>query len=128
MKNNIHYQLFKKLPDIAFINKLCHLYGIKNFDTNYEFTIRDLEKLNTIENIDNIKYELYEYYLNCKFKKYVENLTEKKSITILRHFLKIINYKVLSREKYSDSRKYLLYNIKNNNITSDDYEFTVNFD
>ncbi len=125
---NIYFQLFKRLPEAEFIDKIAQIYGIKDLDINYKFTIRDLEKNSVIERLNNLKEELNNYYLNCKFKKYVEDLTEKKSITILRHLLKVIDYKVVSHEKYSDNRKYLVYNIKNINKTFDDSELTVNFD
>ncbi len=122
---NIYFQLFKVLPDLEFINKITKLYGLNDLDINYKFTLKDLEKMGTVEKLNNIKDELANYYLNCKFKKYMDNLTEKKSITILRHFLKVIDYKVVSREKYSDNRKYLAYNIIN---TNPEYELTLNFD
>ncbi len=125
---NIYFQLFKKLPDIIFINKIAQLYGIKDLDINYKFTIKDLEKNNVVQKLNDIKDEIGIYYLNCKYKKYIDNLTEKKSITVLRHLLKIINYKVISHEKYSDNRKYLVYNIKNNNKIFDNSELTINFD
>ena len=125
---NIYFQLFKVLPEINFINKIANLYGIKDLDTCYKFSLKDLTKLEITNKIDKMKDELKEYYLNCKYKKYTENLTEKKSITILRHFLKVINYKVISKEKYSDNKKYLIYNIKNNNLISKDYKLTMNFE
>ncbi len=125
---NIHFQLFKVLPTKEFIDKIAQLYGVKDFDTNYKFTIKDLENCDIVGRLNDMRLELFEYYLNCKFKKYMEDLTEKKSITILRHFLRVINYKVESREKYSNNRKYLVYNLKNINISPDDYELTINFD
>lgn len=125
---NVHFQLFKVLPNKEFIDKIAQLYGIKDFDTNYIFTIKDLEKRNIIGQLNNLKLEIAVYYLNCKFKKYMEDLTEKKSITVLRQFLRVINYKVESKEKYSNRKKYLVYNLKNTNISSDDYDFTINFD
>lgn len=125
---NIYYQLFKKLPEIDYINKVATLFGIHDLDVHYNFTLKDLEKTNIIEKIEAIRSELSEYYLNCKFRKYVSDLTEKKCITILRHFLKVINYKVISREKYSDNKKYLVYNIKNGYKTPEKYHLVMSFD
>lgn len=126
--NTVHFQLFKVLPSKDFVDKIAQLYGIKDFDTNYIFSIKDLENYNTVEKLNNMRTEIAGYYLNCKFNKYMGDLTEKKSITVLRHFLRVINYKIESREKYSNNRKYLIYNLKNMNIGPDDYELTVNFD
>jgi len=125
---NVHFQLFKVLPNKEFIDKIAQLYGIKDFDINYKFTIKDLENRKVIDKLNDLKLEIAVYYLNCKFKKYMEDLTEKKSITVLRQFLRVINYKVESREKYSNRKKYLVYNLKNTNISLDDYDFTINFD
>jgi len=125
---NIYFQLFTRMPDLEFINKIVQLYGIKDLDINYKFTLRDLQKMGTVEKLNEMRGELKNIYLNCKFCRYVDNLTEKKSITILRHFLKVINYKLVSQEKYSDSRKYLVYRIKCIDVTQDNYDFTINFD
>jgi hypothetical protein len=126
--STIHFQLFKVLPSREFIHKIAQLYDIKDFDTNYMFTLKNLENIKTVENLNKMNTEISKYYLNCKYNKYMKDLNEKKSITILRHFLRIINYKVESREKYSNNHKYLLYNIKNMNISPDDYELTIEFD
>ena len=123
----VYYQLYNELPDKDFINQVCELYGIQDFDTNYIFSLRDLEKLETVKKLTELGNEFKKYYLNCKYKKYVEDLNEKKSITLLRQLLKLIQYKVISREKYSDGRKYLIYHIKNMNINPDDYDLTIDF-
>jgi len=112
-KNN--YQLFGRKPNKQFIQTLVSYYGVKDLDSKYRFTLRDLEKLGTVSKITEHCEDLREYYLNCKYIKYVQDLNEKKCITILRHFLKLINYKVISREKYSNNSKYLLYEIVNCN-------------
>lgn len=122
-----YYQLFNVLPNREFIDKVCRFYGIIDFDTNYVFSLRDLEKMETCKKINEMKEEFKIYYIGCKYKKYVEYLDEKKSITILRQLLKVINYKVISREKYSDGKKYLIYSLKNNNTNSDDYTLTIDF-
>lgn len=125
-KNN-HYQLFKKIPDNEFIEKICNIYGIRNLDTSYTFTLKDLESRGTVKKLNDMSSEISEYYLNCKFKKYMKELDEKRSITILRHFLKPLEYKVFSREKYSNNQKYLLYYIRNMSKRVD-VDFVVRFD
>lgn len=124
---NIYFQLFKKLPDMKTVIKIVELFGIKDLDPNYKFTINDLKKNNILDNLKDINHILDDYYLKCKYDKYVVNLTEKKAITILRHFLKVIDYKVVSREKYSNNKKYLVYNIQNNKIDTN-ISLTLNFE
>ena len=55
--------------------------------------------------------ELYKYYIPCKSKKYLVDLSEKKCITILRQFLKIHNHTLISKEKYVKGKKNLFYQV-----------------
>ena len=45
-------------------------------------------------------------------KIYFKNINSKNIITILRQILKVYNYKINAVEKYSNGKKYLLYNLK----------------
>jgi len=123
-------QLFKKIPENEFITELTKLYGINDYDSSYTFTLKDLQNRNIITNLYNLSDKIKEYYINCKYEKYFTDLTEKKTITILRHFLKIINYKVISREKYANGHKYLLYNIVNKlqTINTNNNYIVISFD
>ena len=47
----------------------------------------------------------------CKKKKYLQNLTEKKIITLLRQFIKCYDYVLYSKEKYIQGEKYLTYQL-----------------
>ena len=60
------------------------------------------EKLNTLK----------EFYLPCKRKVYFDDLNHKKIITILRQSIKLLGYKIESREKLSQGQKLLIYRIK----------------
>ena len=51
--------------------------------------------------------ELQKYYIPCKSKKYLNQLNEKKCITILRQFLKIHNHTLNSKERYIKGKKQL---------------------
>ena len=52
------------------------------------------------------------YYLKCKHNKYLDQINEKKLITLFRQILKPYNFKIIAIEKYENSSKYLLYIIK----------------
>jgi hypothetical protein len=104
-------QLFRITPDRNIVLKLLSFYGIDGFDDNRYFTKNDLESLKTIDNIHSLKDELYNYYIPCKSKIYLNNITEKKSITILRQFLKTHNYTLMSKEKYIQGVKHIIYKI-----------------
>ena len=51
------------------------------------------------------------YYIPCKSKKYLKDLNEKKCITLLRQFLKVHNFTLMSKEKYVNGKKYLFYQV-----------------
>ena len=104
-------QLFRTIPDRAFTIKLLNLYGIDDFTDTHFFTKNDLDKLDTINKLHEIKDRLDEYYIPCKSKTYLQDITLKRSIVILRHFLKCHNYNIHSKEKFIKNVKYITYRI-----------------
>ena len=120
MKN----QLFRRNPDRYIINDLMSIFNIKSLDDkNFHFTKIDLINLNIVEKIHKIKEKLEIYYLPCKANMYLLNLTEKKTITILRQFLKYIDYNLKMKEKYIKGKKNYLYYIHKNK-----QKITISFD
>lgn len=124
-----HNQLFKIIPPYEYVEQIVKIYGPPSIDSNYQFSLQDLKKKNVLEKIIEIKEELKKYYINCKAKKYLENITYKRLITILRQLLRYHNYVLKSTEKYSNSTKYLLYNIQKKDIEEKkDYGLVMSFD
>ena len=107
MKN----QLFRISPDMEITENILKLFGIKDIHDNHSFTRENLIDLKTVENMNGLSEELFKYYIPCKSKKYLVNLNEKKCITILRQFLKIHNYTLISKEKYVKGNKQLFYQV-----------------
>ena len=106
MKNQKN-QLFRVSPNIEITERLLVNFGIKGLDDNHSFTRENLSDLN----INGMHNELVRYYIPCKAKKYLTDLNEKKCITILRQFLKIQNYTLMSKDKYIDGKKILFYQV-----------------
>jgi hypothetical protein len=104
-------QLFKIIPEKKFILELLKLYGIENLEDTRFFTKDNLDSLNTLENIINIIDELNIYYLPCKSKVYLKDITLKRCIVILRQFIKILNYTLFSKEKFIKGKKTTIYQI-----------------
>ena len=104
-------QLFKKIPPADIIDRIARLYSINNYDDNIKLTLNKLTQLKTIEKLQDIIPELKQYYVKCKGNYYLENLTPKKSITLLRQLIKLKGYTLSSREKYANGSKYLEYKI-----------------
>ena len=110
MKNQKN-QLFRVSPNIEITERLLVNFGIKGLDDNHSFTRENLSDLNTVKNINGMHNELVRYYIPCKAKRYLTDLNEKKCITILRQFLKIQNYTLMSKDKYIDGKKILFYQV-----------------
>ena len=111
MKN----QLFRRNPDRYIINDLMVIFNINSIDDeNFYFTKQDLYKLNVVNKMNDIKEKLEIYYLPCKAKIYLKDIKEKNCITILRQFIKYIDYNLTLKEKYINGTKNYLYFIKSN--------------
>ena len=65
----------------------------------FHFTKHDILNSDLIEKIIELKDKLLIYYIPCKAKIYLENINEKKCITILRQMLKYLNYNLKIKEK-----------------------------
>ena len=104
-------QLFKNMPDRSFVIELINLYGIEDFDDDKYFTKKTLETLNTIQNLNGIKDKLNEYYIECKSKTYLTDITLKRCIVILRQFLRCHGYTLFSKEKFVKGEKQTIYKI-----------------
>jgi len=112
-------QLFRNLPDIDIIILLLETFGLISLqDTNF-FTKQTLKDNDTITKINDINDKLQTYYLPCK-KKYLDNKTDKGCITILRQFIKVHGYTLVSKEKYIKREKMCVYRL----IELDDKEST----
>ena len=105
-------QLFRKIPEMGIINKVLNCFGLQNIEDTTIFSRNDLINRQTIQQILQIKTDLEEYYLPCKARTYLNQLTEKNVITVLRQLIKYYGYKVYSKEKYMKGDRYITYQIQ----------------
>jgi hypothetical protein len=113
-------QLFRKKPSKDLVIEFLKIYGLDGFEEGKTFTRNCLNTLNIEENLINFVSKLNEYYLPCKRKIYLEEITIKKSITILRQILKLFDYVVKSNERYIKGEKIIVYHIKSLNVSKKD--------
>lgn len=124
-------QLFSNEPPFDLVIKVLYILINKEINSNiyYEFSRKNLMNKNIVSKVDVFIPELKKYYLKCKHKKYLENLDEKKVITIFRQILRPYNYNISTIEKYDNAEKYLLYTIeKKKDLTLKKINSVVNFD
>ena len=107
MKN----QNFNKNPDMQIIQSILETFGLDNLEDDRCFTKEHMTEIKTVENLTLLKEKLNEYYLPCKSKIYLKDLTEKKCITVLRQFVKNYNYKVIGIEKSIKGQKTTTYRL-----------------
>jgi len=115
-KQNYKNQLFAKInPPFDLVKKILGLLINYPFDDlHYEFTKKIIIEKKVLDKIGPYIEELKKYYLKCKHAKYLENIDEKKYITILRQIMHPYNYSIKAYEKYNNGEKYLLYVIIKN--------------
>ena len=97
-------QLFKINPDQNIINLLLGIFGLDDLNDSRFFTKKNMIDLDIVQQMNDNHATFYKYYLPCKGKIYLNNLNEKKCITILRQFLKPFYYKCIAIEKSSDGK------------------------
>ena len=103
-------QLFRRNPDRYIISDILKIFNIESLDDeNFYFTKSDLLNSDIIDNITKIKHKLEVYYIPCKAKVYLENIDINKSITILRQFLKYMEYNLKLKERYVNGIKNYQY-------------------
>lgn len=104
-------QLFRKIPPRNMVIKILNAFGLKDFNDQKYFSRKDLESINCVQTINEMKNILGEYYLPCKSRTYLNDLTNKNSITILRQIVRLYDYNVVSKEKYIKGDKFIIYQL-----------------
>jgi hypothetical protein len=104
-------QNFRKNPDMQIIQSILETFGLDNLEDDRFFTKEHMKEINTKENLILLKPRLEEYYLPCKAKEYLNNITEKRCVCILRQLVKNYNYKVIGIEKSVKGNKETTYRL-----------------
>ena len=104
-------QLFRILPEVEIINTLLEMFGLSSLHDTKSFTKESLKENDTINKLCKMKDVLDRYYLPCKSKNYTTNINEKRCITILRQFIKVHGYTLISKERYIEGKKMSVYRL-----------------
>jgi hypothetical protein len=104
-------QLFKQTPDNDILLKILNTLGIDEFKEEFSFRKKDFFLLGTIDKMKLIENDLRKYYYPCKAKLYLDNIDENKCITIIRQFLRFFGHNLISKEKYNNGEKYIIYSL-----------------
>jgi hypothetical protein len=104
-------QLFKEKVSEEVLILILDAFNLKGLEDDVCFSKSDLEKHGTVKKIEMFKDKLYQFYLPCKAKIYLEDINENKCITLLRQILKLFQVKLVSRQKYVKYKKTTIYSI-----------------
>lgn len=106
-------QLFsqKVSPDV--VQRLIECFGLKNLEDRKSFSKQELVQLGTVDRLNAMKPDLETYYLPCKAKVYLSDLTEKKTLTVLKQVLRLHGYCVQSYERNMNHKKVIFYRLMN---------------
>lgn len=104
-------QLFVKMVDVDMLCKLLACFELKGLHDMQMFSKNELVQRKTAEKMLALKPELQTYYLRCKAQIYLDNITLKKSITVLKQVLRLYDYYLVSHEKNINNKKVIFYQL-----------------
>ena len=97
-------------PDIHIIGSLLSVFGLDDLEDGRYFSREYLKENQVVQKMETLSGELKNYYIPCKQKNLV-NLSEKRSVTVLRQFIKPFGYKCQGTEKSVDGSKTMMYQL-----------------
>jgi len=128
-------QLFGKAIPREVMQQLLDCFGLTNLDDKHTFKKQDLIFLGTVLKLNTLRPMLEDYYLPCKAKLYLDEMTEKKSITVLRQILRLFKYHITSKERNINTKKIIFYSLTSDqelenviNMKSQQLSRTLRFD
>tara|TARA_Y100000389_G_C17399388_1_gene484440 strand:- start:591 stop:998 length:408 start_codon:yes stop_codon:yes gene_type:complete len=104
-------QLFKFEPTEELCLEVVQSFGLQSLDDTTSFSKKDLIAINAVGRLYALKSKLDKCYIPCKARTYLNDITPKNAITILRQFMRCVDKKVISKEKYYRGTKYVIYQI-----------------
>lgn len=107
------HQLFRLKVETDVLIKLLKCFNLNGLEDKKVFSKYDLVKCDTLHKLEDMKSELEIYYLPCKSKIYLHELTEKKAITVLKQVLRLHGYFLVSKEKNVSNKKVIFYVLMN---------------
>jgi hypothetical protein len=114
-------QLYRAMVPNELFVRVYKCFGYEVLVEDYTFCKADLQRLETVNKMSEIRDELCQYYIPCKAKLYLTSMNVSKCITILRQLLRLYNIALLSKQRYIRHKKTTFYSIRfsENNEDSD---------
>ena len=104
-------QLFNRELDPIILQDVILCFGLTGLADRRFFSKDDMIRINTVHKLRDLVPTLETYYLPCKARVYLVNISEKKAITVFKQILKLFAHTLLSRERNTCHRKVIQYQI-----------------
>jgi hypothetical protein len=114
-------QLFVRPVDVEMLNMILQCFNLQDATDKRMFCKSDMVEYKTVERLKDIKHIISSFYIPCKAKLYLSDLTEKKAITLLKQVLRLHGLSLISKEKNSKNKKIIYYQIVNENDLLEPY-------
>lgn len=122
-------QLFVSIVDEDTVLSLLKCVNITGFDDNRTFNKNEMRSSESVKKFEtDVLSRLEKYYIPCKAKIYLRDVTENKLITIIKQVLKLYNYVLISIEKNKNNKKYTSYKLSKRDTSITIVSNTVTFD
>lgn len=127
-------QLFNKPVNEILVLRILVCFGLHGFRDRRQFCKHDLQAMNTVATLGALIPELSTYYMPCKAKTYLQNINEKKCITILKQVIRLYGMTLISKERNVRGKKIIYYHVmgsgdfeQSKHMTSRPQNVTVSF-
>jgi len=110
-------QIFAKyIDDRVLLEDFLLCFKLKSLNDSSMFCINDLVNNKAVDKFNNsVRNRLITYYLPCKAKIYLQQVTEQKLVTILRQIIRLFDYKLSTVKKSKNKVKTIYYFLVNKN-------------
>lgn len=106
-------QLFRKQVDEPLVLQLLGAFGIRDLGDRRVFSKHDLVFMRTLDALrdSGVIDKLREFYIPCKARVYLDDITEKKAITVLKQVLRLHDHVLIARERNVNNHKVIFYHV-----------------
>lgn len=105
-------QLFTRPVPVELLSRLVTSMGLDGIQDSRNFTKYDLVRVNAVANFQSsLQAELETYYLPCKARLYLANMTEKKLVTVAKQVLRLHGHCVVAKERNFGNKKVIVYRV-----------------
>lgn len=116
-------QLFSRCIDAPTLQVVLDSFGLGGLHDRRSFTKHDMTSIGTVSRlVENAVPRLRQCYIPCKARSYLDGMTDKKALTVLKQVLRQHHHILIPRERSVSGRKVVFYHMEPpaNEPTGDD--------